>query len=224
MMTYPIVEIFASLQGEGFYAGSPAVFVRFWGCENKCSFCDTKYAWATLRSKAAKELTPKELVETIRSFDLPRVVLTGGEPLLYDLQPLTEELIFAGNIKIELETSGAIPVPGYLYELQEVWCTVSPKPATNWEAHESWISQADAWKFLVDESFTLERPMKVLSNPLCPVWGERIFLVPVAPPNMNPDSGPLASQVEIERTIEFLMQRPALFRLSFQLHKFLRIK
>ena len=221
-MTYPVVETFASIQGEGFHVGLPAVFVRFWGCPNQCSFCDSKYAWVTPRERVAREFTAEELVSKIRSYSIPHVVLTGGEPLLYDLSSLL--LLLQREDVVEVETSGAIAVPDYLrfhFEKPEVWVTVSPKPRTNWQADSSWRSRADAWKFLVDETFTPERILDALSPR---DFQGRIFLQPLAPPSSNAGLAPTSSREALARTIRFVMEQPELFRLSLQLHKLINVR
>ena len=117
MYSYRVNEIFYSIQGEGAFAGTPAVFVRFSGCNLACPWCDTDHSHA-------EEMTCDELEETVRELlaghDGAIVVLTGGEPALqlHDDEPLFQG--FAGRICIE--TNGTLPVPGWVD-----WITVSPK-------------------------------------------------------------------------------------------------
>lgn len=114
----PLVEDFYTIQGEGFHAGKPAYFIRLGGCDVRCSWCDAKNTWHSL-------LYPPVDVQTIadRAADCPAqtVVVTGGEPLLYPLDPLTEALHERG-LKIFLETSGSEPFTG-----QFDWVCLSPK-------------------------------------------------------------------------------------------------
>ena len=117
MHTYRINEIFYSIQGEGEFAGTPAVFVRFSGCNLDCPWCDTDHSHT-------EEMTRDVLENTVRGLlaghDGAIVVLTGGEPALqlHDDEPLFRG--FAGRICIE--TNGTQPVPGWVD-----WITVSPK-------------------------------------------------------------------------------------------------
>ncbi len=115
MKTYPVNEIFYSLQGEGINAGRPAVFVRFSGCNLRCPFCDTDH-------KAHTMMTAEEIVEKIKS---PRglLVLTGGEPSLFVDESLIHALHAAG-FEIAIETNGTRPLPAGID-----WVTLSPKDA-----------------------------------------------------------------------------------------------
>jgi organic radical activating enzyme len=119
--TLKIIEIFASLQGEGLRQGEPTVFIRFSGCNLKCSFCDTRYAWS-----GGRDLTPLQAlreVQKIRSrHPADWACLTGGEPLLQDVSGLVEDLREEG-LKIQVETNAILYRP-----LTVDWYTVSPKP------------------------------------------------------------------------------------------------
>jgi organic radical activating enzyme len=119
MHTYRINEMFYSIQGEGEFAGTPAVFVRFSGCNLACPWCDTDHSHA-------EEMTRDEMENAVRGLLAGRdgaiIVLTGGEPALQlrDDEPLFRD--FACRICIE--TNGTCPVPGWVD-----WVTVSPKNA-----------------------------------------------------------------------------------------------
>jgi 7-cyano-7-deazaguanosine (preQ0) biosynthesis protein QueE len=127
MNKIPISEIFHSVQGEGTTCGRPAVFVRVGGCNLYCTFCDTFYASRKEYKDEWKRISVDKIIEKIRKFRCYRVVLTGGEPLLY--QNALKELICrlkTENYKIEIETNGTIlPVDriAYLVDL----FNVSPK-------------------------------------------------------------------------------------------------
>ena len=119
--TLKIIEIFPSLQGEGLRQGEPTIFVRFSGCNLKCYFCDTKYAW-----QGGKDYPVEEVLEKIRkirkAFPARWVCLTGGEPLLQDLGKLIRKLKKEG-FKIQVETNATV-----FRSLPVDWYTVSPKP------------------------------------------------------------------------------------------------
>lgn len=109
-----INEIFYSLQGEGFHSGTPAVFIRFSGCNLKCNFCDTKHEEGTY-------MPDNEIIEAISSFPANTVILTGGEPSLQIDDALIELLHKAGKY-ICIETNGTHPLPSGID-----WITCSPK-------------------------------------------------------------------------------------------------
>jgi len=125
-----VVEIFQSLQGEGLFAGLPAVFVRLAGCNLYCRWCDTKYAWS-----GGKEMTVDELLKEVLKYEDAlkhgaRLVITGGEPLLQqeDLVELVIKLSkhFKVTPAIEVETNGTIMPSPTLFDY-EVRFNVSPK-------------------------------------------------------------------------------------------------
>jgi organic radical activating enzyme len=115
---YKINEIFYSLQGEGFHAGTPAVFVRFSGCNLRCAFCDTQH-------QEGQMMSVQEIVEEVNKYPLaPLVVLTGGEPSLFIDETFVAELKRKTGKKIAIETNGTRPLPSNLD-----WVTLSPKSA-----------------------------------------------------------------------------------------------
>lgn len=105
-----VVEIFKSIDGEGIRAGLPVVFVRLYGCNLNCSYCDTPYSHTTERDKAV-EMDPSEVIDCVISSGIPRVTITGGEPLIHqDIEKLIDGLIKHG-IEVNIETNGTRPVP-----------------------------------------------------------------------------------------------------------------
>jgi 7-carboxy-7-deazaguanine synthase len=117
-IVYPIVETFHSIQGEGAWMGTSAFFMRLALCDVGCPWCDTKISWS---DKHHPRQTISALVAMAIAASPQFVVITGGEPLMHDLQPLTTALHQAG-LRIHLETSGAHPLSG-----EFDWVTLSPK-------------------------------------------------------------------------------------------------
>ncbi len=116
--TLPVMEYFYTIQGEGAFSGAPAYFIRLGGCDVGCHWCDVKESWD---SKAHPSLSIDEIVENAKASQAPIVVITGGEPLMYDLTVLTKALQSAG-IRTHVETSGAHPLTGHWD-----WICFSPK-------------------------------------------------------------------------------------------------
>ncbi len=114
--TYRVNEIFYSLQGEGYYTGTPAVFLRFSGCNRHCGFCDTDFATFT-------EMDGEQIADICSSYPARHLVATGGEPLLQLDSDLLRRLK-AHGFYVQIETNGSLPAP------PEVdWVTCSPKDA-----------------------------------------------------------------------------------------------
>ena len=104
----PLVEDFYTVQGEGFHTGKPAYFIRLGGCDVGCRWCDAKMTW---NPRLFPPVEVDSIVERACSFPAQAIVITGGEPSLYPLDYLTEQLAARG-LKIFLETSGAHPLSG----------------------------------------------------------------------------------------------------------------
>ena len=117
-ITYPIMEHFYTIQGEGFYTGTAAYFIRTGGCDVQCWWCDVKDSWDASKHP---ERTPEEITDAAKQSGANIAVITGGEPLLHDLGPLTTSLKRAG-LRVHIETSGSSPLSGFLD-----WITLSPK-------------------------------------------------------------------------------------------------
>ena len=103
MTTYPIVEIFHSVQGEGYHSGMPHVFVRFGNCNLRCEWCDTDFL-------TYDEMDLQDIVEKVLSYNCKRVIFTGGEPCMQDLDKIGSVLKQHG-ISLSVETNGTIEVP-----------------------------------------------------------------------------------------------------------------
>src|ERR1017187_5384360 len=115
-----ITEIFKSIQGESTFTGLPCVFVRLTGCNLRCHWCDTAYAF-----QGGQKMSVEEVLERVRQLGGKLVELTGGEPLLQeDVYPLTERLLAEG-FRVLVETSGERPIgrlPRAVVKVVDVKC------------------------------------------------------------------------------------------------------
>lgn len=117
-VTYPVMEHFYTIQGEGVHTGKAAYFIRTSGCDVNCWWCDVKESW---EEEGHPVLSVRELVNHVKESGARIVVITGGEPLLHDLGALTAALKREG-LRIHIETSGSSAISGHLD-----WVTLSPK-------------------------------------------------------------------------------------------------
>lgn len=117
-ISYPLMEHFYTIQGEGFHQGKAAYFIRLAGCNVGCVWCDVKESW----DPAVHPLvTIEQMLSFVQSTPAELVVITGGEPFMYDIAPLITALQLAG-LSVNIETSGAYPGSG-----NPDWICVSPK-------------------------------------------------------------------------------------------------
>jgi organic radical activating enzyme len=116
--TLPLMEQFYSIQGEGYYSGRPAVFVRLGGCDVGCVWCDVKESWNAEDHPFTKI---EDIVAFVKESGTQFVVITGGEPAMYDLTDITKSLHDI-NVEIAIETSGVYPIKGSFD-----WICFSPK-------------------------------------------------------------------------------------------------
>jgi 7-carboxy-7-deazaguanine synthase len=138
-MMYPVVEIFHSIQGEGSFMGCPVTFIRLAGCNLNCKWCDTDY-----------ELKENMLIDDIlKRVQYSKVVITGGEPTIHNLEPLLKELKQKKGSFIMIETNGTNSTSN-IRDLVD-WIVCSPKPQNNWKINP--LCKFDELKYVVDGHF-----------------------------------------------------------------------
>ncbi len=188
MTTLKISEVFFSLNGEGLHIGVPTVFVRFTGCNLRCAWCDTQYAWEKGEEKSVGDLM-KEVEKCDNGF-CEWVLLTGGEPLIQDIEPLVNALKKAGY-KIGIETNGSL--------YQDILCDVdfistdiktpsSLNPTTNMEIFKTIVNAIEKndgqIKAIISDENDYEFVKKFVEHPpftftapliLQPCWGRMTY-------------------------------------------------
>lgn len=196
---FPLIrlnELFWSIQGEGIYAGRTAVFIRLQGCPVGCSWCDSKSTWYN----GGESITLYELalrVNALPASDL--IVVTGGEPLIHDLDPLFGHCrTLWPERTITLETSGAYPFKG---ELRPDFVTLSPKAAARWEVDDTVSDALDRAsgeiKLVVDRDLT-EGVIQEFS-----AYADEL----AAPLVLMPEGSP-PSDENVSRTVALLRRAP----------------
>ena len=197
-VTYPVVETFHSIQGEGTWTGTSAFFLRLGGCDVYCPWCDTKESW---NPKHHPQKTVASLVKKAVAVSPAIVVITGGEPLMHDLTPLTEAL-HSHHLRVHLETSGAHPFSGNFD-----WVTLSPKPFK--PPHPTVYPRADELKVVIANPSDLEWASRQYAN----VKDSTIKY-------LQPEWNAPASQALV---FDYILQHPQ-WRLSLQTHKLLGVR
>ncbi len=197
-MRLPLVEEFFSLQGEGYHTGKAAYFIRLGGCDVGCSWCDTRFAWDP-------DIHPMVdtgiIIENVINSGTDSVVVTGGEPLMCDLNYLCEGLKNR-NISTYIETSGAYPLSG-----QWDWICLSPK--RNMPPLHDICAIADELKVIIQVTTDFEWAEKYrgLVGEKCklylqPEWSRYNAIVP--------------------EIVDYIKGNPG-WRISLQAHKFMHI-
>ncbi len=192
--TYSINEMFYSLQGEGYHVGTPAVFIRFAGCNLACPFCDTQHRHGTRK-------TLDEIVDFAARHKARLVVLTGGEPALQVDAALVEELHAIGKY-VAIETNGTHPVPSGID-----WITLSPKDRFV-EGANPVLNECDELKVVFDG---------VAPPPYADIRTSHRFLQPCDTGDEERD------KLIIQKTVEYCKANPE-WRLSLQTHKLIGIQ
>ncbi len=155
-------EIFHSIQGESTWAGSPCVFVRLSGCDLRCSWCDTVYAFSE-----GSRATVEDVVARVLAFGCPLVELTGGEPLLQpDALPLMQRLLDSG-LTVLLETGGhqsIESVPAGVIRIVDVKCPSSGEAARTHWANLDRLGPRDEVKFVIENRADYEYARQVVAG------------------------------------------------------------
>ncbi len=208
LQTLPVMETFYSLQGEGFYQGNAAYFIRLAGCDVGCFWCDVKESWdvSIHPKKSINEIIEKaELVinqQSTKNLNYkPIIVITGGEPLTHNLDDLTLQLQTA-NFKTHLETSGSSSLSGYWN-----WICLSPKKFKS--PTDEIYATAHELKIIIYNRSDFAWAEKNASNvsPQCklylqPEWSKKDEITPLI--------------------IEYIKANPQ-WQLSLQIHKYINV-
>ena len=222
-MLYPINEMFQTLQGEGFFTGVPAIFVRLQGCPVGCSWCDTKHTWdklaeretslenilvKTQESDAWAPASPEAILSRIQQegYSAQHVVITGGEPCIHDLTPLTNYLEQNGY-RCQIETSGT-------HEVRcspQTWVTVSPK--VNMRGGMVVLDQALQRADEIKHPVAREKDIDALDALLARLQDDKARIIALQPISQKDAATKLCIETCIARN----------WRLSMQTHKYLNI-
>ena len=195
---YPVMEHFYTIQGEGFYTGHAAYFVRLGGCNVGCVWCDVKESWDI---DAHPKISVREIIDNVIKSGTKICVITGGEPAMHDLMPIIQELK-SNNIRSHIETSGAYPLLG-----NPDWICLSPKK----------------FKFPIPEVLSIANEFKpVIFHHSDIQWAESYTK------DLNPDCKLYLqtewskSELILPIIIDYVKSNPQ-WKISLQTHKYLNI-
>ena len=197
-------EIFDSIEGEGKRAGELATFIRLTGCNLRCSYCDTAYAF--------KEGTPMTVQEILDKVHYPNVTLTGGEPLMQDIRALLEAL---RSHNVNIETNGSLNIQNY-FDLDNVFFTVDFKCGTSGMTKEmlphnfKHLRKRDVLKFVVGSEEDLQQAKALYLFHYDNLRNRQVYVSPVF------------EKIEPAEIVEFMKKEHLRkWRVQLQLHKFI---
>ena len=212
-----ITEIFKSIQGEGTRAGRPCIFVRLTGCNLRCTWCDTSYAFHGGQKMSVEQVV--ERVEALRGSAVggPLVELTGGEPLLQqDIYPLAERLLAAGYVVL-IETSGERfigQLPEAVIKIVDVKCPDSGEPETFDVRNLKELTNRDEVKFVVSSRRDYEFARDFMREHRLAGRVKEVLFSPV-----HEDPGGKWKGLEPRQLVEWMLEDGVEARLGLQLHK-----
>lgn len=212
-MSLRISEIFFSIQGEGPLVGFPTFFVRLYGCNLNCSWCDTPYA---KEGQRYQELSPEEIITQWESNykEIPYIAITGGEPLLQAQSiDLMNEFSKRGA-KVLLETNGSLNikrVPKEVLIVMDVKTPSSEMSKHNLFENFNYLKKEDALKFVIKDYNDFQWSLKII---------EEFNLLE----KFNCFFSPAYSYLSPEELAQFILETKRPLRLQVQLHKILKIK
>ncbi len=208
-----VAEKFISINGEGTRAGELAVFVRFTGCNLRCSYCDTM--WANEPGCPYEEMSPAQICEYVRSTGIKNVTLTGGEPLLQkDMDKLISLLISECGVRVEIETNGAVDLRPFaeLPEGRPLFTMDYKLPSSGYEdrmiaENFSVLEKEDTVKFVSGSRADLERAGEIIEKygllDRCHVYFSPVF-----------------GRIEPAEIVDFMLnKRMNKARIQIQMHK-----
>lgn len=200
-------EIFLSIQGESLYAGRPCVFVRLTGCNLRCAYCDTRYAWSE-----GWDMEIGEIISEVRKYRFPLVEITGGEPLLQDNTPELVRRLMDEEMEVIMETNGSFPidwVPAGCVKIMDIKCPGSGQSHETDIDNIGRLGKADQVKFVICDRSDYEFACGIIDR----YWARR-------PPNPVLIS-PVEGMVEPAAVAGWIMEDHLDVRLQLQLHKIL---
>ena len=194
----PVMESFLTIQGEGYFSGKTSYFLRIGGCDVGCHWCDVKESWdPNLHPLISVDSIIQSIIET----KVKTVVVTGGEPLMWNMEYITKQLV-ENNIQVHLETSGAYPLSGSFN-----WICLSPKKTM--KPLNKIYSLTDELKVIISNKNDFKWAIKHKENVksscklyLQPEWSKKDSILPII--------------------IDFVTKNPE-WTISLQTHKYMNI-
>lgn len=176
-MSLVVNEIFNSIQGESLYAGLRCTFIRLAGCNLRCSYCDTRYAY-----EEGISLTMTDILDKISGYECPLVEITGGEPLIQNETPLLITNLIENGYKVLLETNGTIDISGVderCVKIVDIKCPGSGESGKNILGNLNSLNAKDQIKFVITNLEDYEYAKEIIKQIPGGFLRENILVSPV---------------------------------------------
>ena len=204
-MDLTVNEIFYSIQGESVHAGMPCVFVRLTGCNLRCRYCDTRYAFSE-----GRPLSIGQIIEQVGSFGCSLVEITGGEPLIQDPTPTLIDALLENRYQVLMETNGSLDIDRVdrrCSRIMDIKCPSSGEASGNDPENIGRLTANDQVKFVIGDRNDFRFAAEMLPGLPAVLPTDRILFSAVA------------GQLSIEQLARWMLEARTRARLQVQLHK-----
>lgn len=204
-MTLLINEIFYSIQGESLYNGLPCVFVRLAGCNLRCSYCDTRYAY-----EEGSKMELAEILQKVETYHCPLIEITGGEPLLQDDTPLLISELLEKGYEVMMETNGTFDismVDKRCIKIVDIKCPTSGESDKNDLKNLKRLNQKDQVKFVIGSREDYEYAKNITK------------LISRKLPERNILFSPVFGKIACAELAKWILEDNLNIRLHLQIHK-----
>jgi len=203
-----VKEMFFSFQGESRSIGLPTIFVRFSGCNLRCSYCDTQYAY-----DGGEELEAQAICRRLQSWPCRRVCLTGGEPLLQEKTDLMRVLALLNNYELSIETNGSLPLKGILLAPGHRWVMDIKCPGSG-------MAEANCWENL--QALRPQDEVKfILTGEEDYIWAKEVIRQERLSDRVQLILAPAYGALDPGCLAQWILRDGLEIRLQIQLHKLL---
>ena len=201
-------EIFYSIQGESTFAGFPCIFIRMTGCNLRCAYCDTTYAY-----EEGDDIPIESILTTVKKFSCNLIEVTGGEPLIQDKTPDLISALINNGYTVLLETNGSqdiSTVDTRCIRIVDIKCPSSEMDNKNYWKNLDYITPNDQLKFVIAHRQDYLYAKKVLDSPA--IKGRKKLLI---------NFSPVFNKIDLKDLAEWILADNLTVRLQIQLHKYI---
>lgn len=202
-----IIEIFKSIDGEGKRAGIPVIFIRLFGCNLRCKYCDTKYSYDTVDFK---EMSIDDILKEVKKLKLNRITLTGGEPLIHKDVDLLIDKLLKNGYELNIETNGAVDLKPFVDKFskygEQIFYTVDFKTDCSGEKNKMLLSNFDILEKKDIIKFVIENVDEIIEIK-----------------NKKPQIyiSPVFNKIDPKDIVNFIIEKMPEAKIQLQLHKFI---